>query len=123
MNPANPEAPVALGRRQFLAVLPACLCPTALFSLERSEHTHVSEQPSPIALSYLLGRDWIRADALPAGDPGFARTGAAIRIEQTSSFEEFPCSTTGGWQEHNNMQPYGVIAFAIATQGLFPSRN
>jgi microcystin-dependent protein len=30
---------------------------------------------------------------------------------------------TGGSQPHNNMQPYTVLAYCIATQGIFPSRN
>lgn len=30
---------------------------------------------------------------------------------------------TGNSQAHNNMQPYLTISFAIAIQGLFPSRN
>ncbi|MCA9972192.1 MAG: phage tail protein [Anaerolineales bacterium] len=30
---------------------------------------------------------------------------------------------TGGGQAHDNMQPYQVISFCIALQGLFPSRN
>lgn len=29
----------------------------------------------------------------------------------------------GGGQAHNNMQPYLVLNFCIALQGLFPSRN
>lgn len=29
----------------------------------------------------------------------------------------------GGNQPHNNMQPYLVINFCIATEGIFPSRN
>ncbi len=29
----------------------------------------------------------------------------------------------GGSQPHNNMQPYLVISFSIALQGIFPSRN
>ncbi len=29
----------------------------------------------------------------------------------------------GGSQPHNNMQPYLVIGFCIALQGIFPSRN
>lgn len=29
----------------------------------------------------------------------------------------------GGGQTHDNMQPYTVISFCIALQGLFPSRN
>jgi microcystin-dependent protein len=32
-------------------------------------------------------------------------------------------STVGGGQPHNNMQPYLVLNFVIALQGLFPSRN
>lgn len=30
---------------------------------------------------------------------------------------------SGGGQAHNNMQPYVTVNFAIALQGLFPSRN
>jgi microcystin-dependent protein len=30
---------------------------------------------------------------------------------------------TGGGLEHNNMQPYLVINYVIATQGIYPSRN
>lgn len=32
-------------------------------------------------------------------------------------------SNTGGGQAHDNMQPYLVVNFCIALQGLFPSRN
>lgn len=32
-------------------------------------------------------------------------------------------SNAGGNQPHNNMQPYLVINFCIAMQGIFPSRN
>jgi microcystin-dependent protein len=31
--------------------------------------------------------------------------------------------TSGGSQPHNNMQPYLVLNFIIALQGIFPSRN
>lgn len=34
-----------------------------------------------------------------------------------------PTSTTGGSQPHNNLQPYLVINFIVALQGIFPSRN
>jgi len=30
---------------------------------------------------------------------------------------------TGGGQPHNNLQPYLSLCFAIALQGIFPSRN
>jgi len=32
-------------------------------------------------------------------------------------------SNTGGSQPHNNMQPYLVLNYIIALQGVFPSRN
>ena len=32
-------------------------------------------------------------------------------------------SSTGGTQSHDNMQPYEVLNFCIATVGLFPSRS
>jgi microcystin-dependent protein len=32
-------------------------------------------------------------------------------------------ATVGGGQPHNNMPPYLVLNFAIALQGIFPSRN
>lgn len=32
-------------------------------------------------------------------------------------------ATTGGGQAHNNMQPYLVLNFIIALQGLYPSRS
>ncbi len=32
-------------------------------------------------------------------------------------------STAGGSQPHNNMQPYLVLNFTIALQGIFPSQN
>ena len=32
-------------------------------------------------------------------------------------------STVGGNQPHNNLQPYLVLTYCIALQGIFPSRN
>jgi microcystin-dependent protein len=36
---------------------------------------------------------------------------------------ETPPSEFRGGQAHENMQPYLVLDFCIALQGLFPSRN
>ena len=32
-------------------------------------------------------------------------------------------TAAGGNQPHDNMQPYSVLNFCIALQGIFPSRN
>jgi microcystin-dependent protein len=40
-----------------------------------------------------------------------------------SSFNPAAITMTGGNQPHENRQPYLVINFSIALQGIFPSRN
>ncbi len=58
-------------------------------------------------------------------------SGAFIAGDGTNAFGTSPnvtmaanaISNTGGGQAFNNMQPYGVIRFIIALQGVFPSRN
>jgi microcystin-dependent protein len=32
-------------------------------------------------------------------------------------------ASAGGGQAHYNMQPYLVLSFCVALQGIFPSRN
>lgn len=39
------------------------------------------------------------------------------------SMSQSAIGLSGGSQPHNNMQPYLVLHFAIAVQGIFPSRN
>ena len=54
-----------------------------------------------------------------------ARRGIAMYNDQgtRTSMNANTISNTGAGQQHNNMQPYLTISFAIALQGLFPSRN
>ncbi len=40
-----------------------------------------------------------------------------------SAMDPATIGNVGGSQAHNNMQPYLVINFIIALQGIFPSRN
>jgi microcystin-dependent protein len=51
--------------------------------------------------------------------------GAAIYAGPSSLGAMLPTilSNIGGSQPHNNMQPYLVLNFIIALQGIFPSRN
>lgn len=61
----------------------------------------------------------------PAGN-GFARsTGASVYSPsgpQQASLSPTALSPTGGSQPHNNMQPYLVLNYIIAMQGVFPQR-
>lgn len=85
-------------------------------------HVHASSDPA------------LKATANPANttDP----TGAALAIAPAYNDSELPATemldgsvehpmpaATGGSQSHDNMQPYQVINFIIALQGIFPSPN
>ena len=41
----------------------------------------------------------------------------------TTTLRSGTITNAGGGQAHDNMQPYTTLSFAIALQGLFPSRN
>ena len=65
---------------------------------------------------------------------GNSQTGASNVLAQTASriftdpaalttLSPATVSNTGGSQAHENRQPYTVLNFVIALQGIFPSRN
>jgi microcystin-dependent protein len=78
---------------------------------ELPAHTHV-----------LSGRT---SDAHTAGPAGAAFAHAPVdaytRTAATGMLSPLAVGTTGGSQAHTNLQPYLVINFCIALQGLFPS--
>jgi microcystin-dependent protein len=62
------------------------------------------------------------------GDPTgnyWANNGKAIYSTSNPDSVHHPSAVTnvGGNQPHNNMQPYLVLNFCIALQGIFPSQN
>jgi microcystin-dependent protein len=63
----------------------------------------------------------------PAADRTFNRSGGANAYQSSSAdpvpLAEEALAPLGGSQAHNNMQPYLVLNFIIALQGIFPSRS
>ena len=59
--------------------------------------------------------------AVPPGSVGniYSDTGATLNQNLNGA----TIANTGGVQGHENMQPFLVVHFVIALQGLFPSRN
>lgn len=60
----------------------------------------------------------------PSGNyPANALASLIYHSGQDSKMASFNTGNTGGTQQHNNMQPYLVINWCIALQGVFPSEN
>jgi microcystin-dependent protein len=51
-------------------------------------------------------------------DAPYFSTATPAAIQNPNTF-----ASAGGSQPHENMQPYLVLNFCIALQGIFPSRN
>ena len=84
-----------------------------LDTAELPGHTHQLEGTTTAASTGdPTGALWADNQGNPYGDPvaGLAMAGDTI-------------ADAGGGQAHDNMQPYLTVAFCIALQGLFPSRN
>jgi microcystin-dependent protein len=60
---------------------------------------------------------------LPAGNIWASNTGAYSNASPNASMNPASISNTGGSQPHMNMQPYLVLNFIIALQGIFPSQS
>jgi microcystin-dependent protein len=59
----------------------------------------------------------------PAGNMWASNTGAYSSATPDSTMNPASMSSVGGSQAHTNMQPYLVLNFIIALQGIFPSQN
>jgi len=59
----------------------------------------------------------------PAGNMWAKNAGAYSSAAPDSTMNPASISNTGGSQPHTNLQPYLVLNFIIALQGIFPSQN
>lgn len=79
---------------------------------EMPAHNHVPQANSNAAnVGNIANRTWS------------AETAAAYGAAPDSAMNPAGLANAGGSQPHNNMQPFLVINFCIALQGIFPSRN
>ncbi|HHY74362.1 MAG TPA: phage tail protein [Bacillus bacterium] len=75
-------------------------------------HTHTAYASSTTAdQKYPLNNVWANANNL------YHSPTALVQMNPSA------LSNAGGGQAHNNMQPFTVLNFHIATSGIFPSRN
>jgi microcystin-dependent protein len=81
---------------------------------EMPQHTHIANASSAAAsvAAVAPANTWATTESASYNPPG-----TAVAMAQTA------ISASGGSQPHPNMQPYLAVAFCIATQGIYPSRN
>jgi microcystin-dependent protein len=63
------------------------------------------------------------ATATPAGNFFAAANNAYQPKPQNTTLAANSVTNTGGSQPHTNQQPFTVLSFCIALQGIFPSQN
>jgi microcystin-dependent protein len=87
----------------------------SLASSTNPSHTH-----TPTAKAHAAGADSTDpTDASLAVTPGYSTAGANTMMGSSSAM----VGTAGSSSAHNNVQPFQVVNYIIALQGLFPSRN
>jgi microcystin-dependent protein len=59
----------------------------------------------------------------PAGNMWASNSGAYSSAQPDATMTPASISNAGGSQPHTNVQPYLVLNFIIALQGIFPSQN
>jgi microcystin-dependent protein len=86
-------------------------------------HT-VNLQELPQHIHFMVGSNTAGDTPVPGGNV-LALTPSQIYGDPVSLTTLIPTTitNTGGSQPHDNMEPYLVLNFCIALQGIFPSRN
>jgi microcystin-dependent protein len=86
-----------------------------LSAAELPAHTHAL-QAAPASVT--------PSQAAPTGNLlGQGRAGLYKPLEQPTTLDPTAISSLGGSQAHLNMQPFLVLSFCIALQGIFPSQT
>jgi microcystin-dependent protein len=87
-----------------------------LISNEMPDHTHAETATTLTATTNVPGNTVMLAQATAAN----LYSSAASNLQPMGSLA---IDSRGGSQPHENRQPYLVLSFCIALQGIFPSQN
>ena len=87
-----------------------------LITNEMPQHTHSVNVSSAIANNRSPANNYLAMESQN-------RTSTYTSNAPNATLNSSSVATSGGGQPHNNMQPFLVINFCIALEGIFPSRN
>ncbi len=91
---------------------------------ERSgEEAHSLNSSEIPAHTHQVSASSVAANAGSPANASWASAAGAYDPSATTGMSPSGINPTGGSQAHNNMQPYLVLNFVIALQGIFPSRT
>jgi microcystin-dependent protein len=97
----------------------------SLTTVEMPAHAHTATATTTLKGSSSAANSSNPQNTVPAstGRSNIYQTGAAD-VDQAASAATtgVTVANTGSGQAHNNLQPYQVVNFIIATEGIFPSR-
>lgn len=88
---------------------------------EQAHTLNMNEMPNHTHLAY--GTSAAGSTPEPAGNYLASTDNFYGPLEAATPLHGATVSSAGGSQPHNNMQPYLVLSFCIALQGIFPSRS
>jgi microcystin-dependent protein len=81
-------------------------------------HTHIAQAAqAPGTVNKPGGAVWATPHFGRAADQAYSTSGPVAQMSMSA------LSITGGDQPHNNLPPYLVLTFVIATEGIFPPRS
>jgi microcystin-dependent protein len=88
---------------------------------EENHTVNISEMP---AHNHLVSASSANPDqGSPAGNEWASQASSYSTLAANTALNPSAITSIGGSQPHSNMQPYLVLNFVIALQGIFPSRN
>ena len=91
-------------------------------SMGEISHT-LTALETPLHNHLVLATNNAGTDLAPTNDYFANSNVQPYRTDNNTTLAPASVTTVGGGQAHNNMQPYLVVNFIIALQGIFPSRN
>lgn len=87
------------------------------------ESHNLTAQEMPAHTHTFSASNAVPTQGLPTGNMWANNSGAYSSASPDSNMDSASISSIGGSQPHTNLQPYLVLNFIIALQGIFPSQN
>jgi microcystin-dependent protein len=94
-----------------------------LLSTENGIHSHSLNATTNQGTGATAANNQMASAQSGSVHTGFTNATMYTTASPDTFFSPFAVSFTGGSLPHNNIQPYQVLSYCIALQGIFPARN